>query len=98
MLKFALALVITAQQQPAAPLPAGDTIYTSPALAALVNRAAQLNAQVPAGLESYRARVETELSFVRAEPDGRETLLQLEQVASDLYWRRDGGVLQRLLG
>ncbi|MGH7447722.1 MAG: hypothetical protein ACRELT_09190, partial [Longimicrobiales bacterium] len=41
---------------------------------------------------------ETELSFVRLEPDGRETLLQLEQLASDLYWRRDGGMLQEMLG
>jgi hypothetical protein len=64
----------------------------------VVTRAAELNARVPAGLESYKARVETELSYVRSEPDGRETVLQLEQVASDLYWRADGGVLQQLLG
>jgi hypothetical protein len=93
-----LALIMVAQQQPAlAPQPR-DTIYSSPAVESIVNRAAELNSRVPAGLESYRARVETELSFVRAEPDGRETLLQLEQVASDVYWRRDGGVLQRMLG
>jgi hypothetical protein len=35
---------------------------------------------------------------VQLEPDGRETLLQLEQLASDLYWRRDGGMLQEMLG
>jgi hypothetical protein len=99
MMKIAIILMIAAQQQPAAPLPEPDTaVYESAALAALVNRAAELNAQVPAGLESYRARIETELSFVRAEPDGSETMLQLEQVASDLYWRRDGGVMQQLLG
>ncbi|CAN5644650.1 hypothetical protein BH23GEM9_BH23GEM9_07120 [soil metagenome] len=98
MTNFALALLLAVQQQPAALPPAGDTIYESAALAALIDRAAELNARIPAGLESYRARVETELSFVRSEPDGRETILQLEQVASDLYWRSDGGVLQRLLG
>jgi hypothetical protein len=100
MMKLTIALLFVAQQQP---LPATapqlrDTIYETPALADLVDRAAALNARVPQGLESYRARVETELSFVRAEPDGRETLLQLEQVASDLYWRSDGGTLQRLIG
>jgi hypothetical protein len=98
MLTKALVLMIAMQQQPAASPVPRDSIYESPGLAALVTRAAELNARVPAGLESYRARVETELSFVRSEPDGRETLLQLEQVASDLYWRSDGGVLQQLLG
>jgi hypothetical protein len=98
MINLALALLLVAQQQPAAAPTRADSIYSSAALAEIVDRAAALNAQVPAGLESYRARVETELAFVRAEPDGRETLIQLEQVASDLYWRRDGGVLQQLLG
>jgi hypothetical protein len=98
MMKMTIAMLIVAQQQ-VAPLPqVRDTIYETPGLAELVDRAARLNAQVPAGLESYRARVETELSLVRAEPDGRETLLQLEQVASDLFWRSDGGMLQRLVG
>lgn len=93
-----MAALLVVQQQPAAAPLSRDSIYDSPGLATLVDRAAELNARIPVGLESYRARVETELSFVRAEPDGRETLLQLEQVASDLYWRADGGVLQQLLG
>jgi hypothetical protein len=97
MMKLTIAMLIIAQQQ-APPQQPRDTIYETPALAEIVERAALLNAQVPAGLESYRARIETELSFVRAEPDGRETLLQLEQVASDLFWRADGGMLQRLVG
>src|SRR5690606_37330389 len=46
----------------------------------------------------YGARVESELSVVRVEADGRETLIQLEQVASDLWWRADGGLLMELLG
>jgi hypothetical protein len=100
MMKLTIALLMIAQQQqPPATLPQlRDTIYETPALAALIDRAAELNARVPDGLLSYRARVETDLSFVRSEPDGRETLLQLEQVASDLYWRADGGTLQRLVG
>jgi hypothetical protein len=96
MMTLTLAMLVALQQQP--PAAQRADIYETPALEAIVNRAAELNARVPAGLQSYRARVETELSFVRAEPDGRETVLQLEQVASDLYWRHDGGVLQRLIG
>lgn len=98
MMKLTLLMLIAAQQQPVAIPQSSDTIYETPALAEIVQRAAALNMTPPSGLESYRARVETELSFVRAEPDGRETLLQIEQVASDLFWRRDGGVLQRLVG
>jgi hypothetical protein len=98
MTTITMALLLAVQQQPAAVQTLQDSIYETPALAEVVERAAQLNARVPAGLESYRARVETELSHVRAEPEGREAVLQLEQVASDLYWRADGGVLQQLLG
>jgi hypothetical protein len=98
MTTMTFALLLAVQQQPAMPVMPRDSIYETPALAAVVDRAAELNARVPAGLDSYRARVETELSYVRAEPGGRETVLQLEQVASDLYWRADGGVLQQLIG
>jgi hypothetical protein len=94
MLILRLAALI-ALQQPTVPQ---DSVYATPALASLVSRAAAANAAPPAGLSGYRARIETELSFVRTEPDGRETLLQLEQLASDLYWRRDGGTLQEMIG
>ena len=77
---------------------AQDSIYATPGLRDFVARAAAANASPPAGLENYYARIETELAFLRAETDGRETVLQLEQVASDLYWRRDGGMLQELVG
>lgn len=97
MTKLTLALALVAQQQ-GAPPPAADTVYETPALEALVARAAEANASPPADLTGYRARIETELSFVQVEADGEEVLLQLEQLASDLYWRRDGGMLQELLG
>ena len=96
MLILRIAAMLALQQQPALQTP--DSVYETPALAALVGRAAAENARPPADLSGYRARIETELSFVQLEPDGRETLLQLEQLASDLYWRRDGGMLQEMLG
>ena len=93
-----LVLVLVAQQQPAPAQTMPQPVYSSPMVEAVVERAAAANRSVPANLRSYAARVETELSFVRAEPDGRETLLQLEQIASDVYWRNDGGFTQQLLG
>ncbi|HEX6309414.1 MAG TPA: hypothetical protein VFZ69_14555 [Longimicrobiales bacterium] len=94
MLILKIAAVLALQ----VPVQAQDSVYETPALAALVGRVAAANAAAPPGLEGYRARIETELSFVRLEPDGRETLLQLEQLASDLFWRRDGGMLQEMIG
>jgi len=95
MINLAMALMV-AQQQPQRP--AADSVYATPALATLVGRAAAANAAPPPGLSGYGARIETELSFVRTETDGRETVLQLEQLASDLAWRRDGGLLQEMIG
>jgi hypothetical protein len=97
MMKLTLVLMLAAQQQtPPAHTP--DSAYATPALAEFVGRAAAANAAAPASLDGYRARIETELSFVQTEADGREVLLQLEQLASDLYWRRDGGMLQEMVG
>jgi hypothetical protein len=98
MTSLALAVLLAAQQLPAQSPGPSDSIYETPALEALVARVAEANRIPPADLRSYRARVETELSVVRVESDGRETVLQVEQVASDLAWRSDGGVLMQLLG
>jgi hypothetical protein len=96
MLIINIVAALALQQQPMPQM--ADSVYESPALASLVGRAAAANALPPTDLSGYRARIETELSFVQLEPDGRETLLQLEQLASDMYWRRDGGMLQEMLG
>lgn len=97
MTNLICALALAAlQQQPVAVPP--DSSYATPALREFVGRAASANARPPGGLDNYYARIETELAFVRAEADGREVVLQLEQVASDLYWRSDGGMLQELVG
>ncbi|MEX1182822.1 MAG: hypothetical protein WEF86_06275 [Gemmatimonadota bacterium] len=96
MMNLTFALMLAVQQQPARqPEP---PVYATPALADFVARVAAANAAPPIALQGYRARIETELSFVQTEADGQEVLLQLEQLASDFYWRRDGGMLQEMIG
>ena len=75
-----------------------DSTYSSERVRTIVAGAAARNSSPPAGLQSYSARVETELSFVQAQADGREVLLQLEQLASDVAWRADGAVRQDIIG
>jgi hypothetical protein len=79
--------------------PVVDSVYATPHVRAVVSLAAERNAAPPASLQSYKARVETELSFVQSQADGKEAVLQLEQVASDMYWRsRDGALEQDVIG
>jgi hypothetical protein len=99
MMHLALAILVSGTQQQPALIPGPrDSIYETPALEALVSRVSAANRRVPADLRSYSSRVETELSVVRVESDGRETVLQVEQVASDFFWRSDGGLLMQLRG
>lgn len=75
-----------------------DSVYASPALRALVTRAAEVNGVVPAALDSYEADVETDLALMRSSPTGEESTMQLEQVASRLWWTEGRPVLQRMIG
>ncbi|MFL5572568.1 MAG: hypothetical protein ACJ78R_03550 [Gemmatimonadaceae bacterium] len=68
------------------------------ALAALISDAARVNAQIPASLLAYRARIETEMSLVVLDSGGRERTAQLEQVASDVRWRAPDRYDQRVIG
>src|SRR5687767_4131189 len=96
VMTFVFAAVLSlAQQTPVRP---PDSVYASPRVRAVVEGAAARNAAPPAALRGYRARVETELSFVQSQADGRETPLQLEQLASDVFWRADGAMLQEIIG
>jgi hypothetical protein len=88
-----LALALFAQQTPSI-----DSTYATPALRELVERAAQRNAAPPGSLASYSARVESEVLLTMADAEKRETVLQIEQFASDLFWRRDGGLTQEMIG
>ncbi len=75
-----------------------DSSYASPALRGLLERAEAASARVPADLDGYTAKVETELSMLDTEPDGREEALQVEQVASRLLWRAGLEPVQELVG
>jgi hypothetical protein len=75
-----------------------DSTYATAALRELVERAAERNAAPPASLAAYRARVESEVSLTIGDPEKREAVVQIEQFASDLSWRRDGGLAQEVIG
>lgn len=67
----------------------GDSAaYSTPALRALVARAATANQSPPASLRGYRATVETEVGFTLRDTLGRERTSQVEQLASDAKWKR----------
>ena len=68
----------------------GDSVYASRALRDFVARASAGNHEPPASLLAYRARVQTELSFVLHDTLGREQTTQIEQLASRAAWDRNG--------
>jgi hypothetical protein len=83
-----------------APLPGStpDSVYATPALRTLAGRVAARNATVPAGLNSYRVTIESELSVLLRSPDGREGATQIEQAATVARWNRSGAFTQRVVG
>ena len=76
--------------QLAASTPALDTTYATPALRALVARAAEGNSSPPPDFRSYRSHIETELSLLLRDTLGREHTAQVEQLASVGNWTRGG--------
>jgi hypothetical protein len=77
---------------------ASDTTYTSDALRQLVADAAMQNQRVPASLQSYRARVESELSLLIRRTDGSDVAVQIEQVESTVRWQGTGALTQHVVG
>jgi hypothetical protein len=75
-----------------------DSVYATPALRALVARAATRNGAVPLGLDSYQVAVESELSVLLRSPSGTEGATQIEQVETMARWRRSGAFTQRVIG
>jgi hypothetical protein len=86
------------------PTPArGDTIppdstYSTPALRTVVAAAAARNRDVPRRLGGYQARVESELAVVNRQQNGTEGAVEIEEVASDVRWRRTGALEQHIIG
>ena len=75
-----------------------DSIYSSRAVRELVDRAAISNRRVPDSLGGYRARVESEMSFVSRQADGTEATFSVEQTASVVRWTRGGDFEQHIVG
>lgn len=91
-----LALLLLAQL--AAPVAARGPAYSTAALRELVARAAAANRAPPAELRGYRAHVETELSLLLRDTLGRERAPQIEQLASEVRWRRGDSYDMRVVG
>ena len=68
---------------------APDDKYSTPVLRDFVALAASGNHEPPPALRGYRARVQTELSFVLRDTLGREQTTQIEQLAATAVWQRD---------
>lgn len=81
-----------------AQMAASDSVYSSSALRALVAEASVANRVVPAGLLSYRAAVESEISLVIQPAEGPEAVGQIEQIENLVTWLRTGAYEQRIIG
>src|SRR5688500_13944186 len=92
-----LRLAIVAIAQVIAQAPA-DSTFSSPAVRALVERAAESNRRVPDSLRSYAARVASEMAFIARETDGVEPTFTVEQTESTVRWDRSGAFEQRIIG
>ena len=79
-------------------LAASDTIYSSPAVRALVAAAAAANRAVPDSLRSYEANVESEVSLILQPSEGPEVAAQVEQMENAVRWLRTGEYEQRVIG
>src|SRR5690606_31967850 len=75
-----------------------EKTYSSPALAAIVRAAAELNRNAPAALTGYRARVTSEIAMVTRREDGTEAVMAIEQLASAVRWQRPGTFDQDVIG
>ena len=88
-------LLILAQVTVARPV---DSVYSTPALRAVVTRAAQASRVVPPSLASYRAHIETEMALILVDTLGRERSGQIEQMGGQARWRPDSGFFTHIEG
>jgi hypothetical protein len=92
-----VALFLVAMTQLSTPRSA-DSIYSTPSVRRLVERASIANRRVPDSLRAYRANVESEMAFIARETDGTEETFTVEQTASRVQWDRTGRYEQRVVG
>jgi len=92
-----VAVLVVVMAQVAA-VGAGDSVYSSPYVRQLVERASISNRRIPDSLRSYQARIETEMAFIARQPDGTEQTFTVEQAASVARWKRTGEYEQRVIG
>ena len=79
--------------------PARDTAtYASPALKAVIERAATYNAAPPPDLRGYTAHYESEVAMAKRLPDRIEGTSTVEQTAGDFTWVVGRGFGQHQLG
>ena len=88
------AILLFAQIASAAP----DSLYSTPSLRAFVDEASRRNRDIPIGLTSYRASVESEIAIVARRAEGMEGVVSLEQVQNEVRWRIPGDFEQRVIG
>ncbi len=74
------------------------TTYASPALRAVIERAAAVNAAPPADFRGYSARYESEVALVKLLPDRIQGASTIEQTAGIFTWLVDSGYGQHQLG
>lgn len=72
--------------------------YATPALRALIGRAAAINAAPPAELRGYTAHYESEVAMAKRLPDRIEGTSTVEQTAGDFTWAVGRGFGQHQIG
>ena len=87
-----LALALALQLQVA------DSTYATPALRDFIAQAAVGNRAPPPALKGYRANVESELALILRDTLGRELVGQIEQLAAEANWKRDGQYSLHVVG
>ncbi len=98
MLVSSLLLALQSGAAPATPPTADTAHYATPAVRSIVERAAERNHRVPAGLGSYQVGVESEIALTLRLRGGMEAEGSIEQVASNVTWDRSGAAEQRIVG
>lgn len=96
VLALFLASQFAAVQDPRAG--AGDSIYASASVRALVSEAARLNRRVPETLAGYRASAESEMAIIARRSEGHEGVVSIEQTRNEVRWARPGAYEQHVVG